>query len=179
MLLAWRGVNASHTGEKGRSEKGGRTHDVVAGRLASALDTPGGEHPKLLRWGQERPEHSTADYCSFSSVQKIRPEVIIILQKNRQYFSGMLITAHRKDSGSENFSPLWTLRITERETRTKRKGKHKKIMRRKKGRQRDSEEEGAAPGGAEGALQKGPDTERAGPQGSLPLRAPTCSAQDA
>ena len=49
MLLAWRGVNASHTGEKGRSEKGGRTHDVVAGRLASALDTPGGEHPTLLK----------------------------------------------------------------------------------------------------------------------------------
>ena len=38
-------------------------------------------------------------------------------------------------------------------------------MRRKKGRQRDGEEEGAAPGGVAGAPQKGPDMEHAGPLG--------------
>lgn len=73
MLLAWRGVNASHTGEKGRLEKGERTHDVVAARLVSVLDTPGREHPKPLRRSQECPKHSTANYCYPSSVQKMWP----------------------------------------------------------------------------------------------------------
>ena len=126
MLLVWRGVNASDTGEKGRLGKDGRTPDVVAAGLVSPLDRPGGQHPKPLRWRQGCPERSAADFCSISSVQKVWPGESTLLQKGRKGFLGMLVTAHRKDSCSENFSPLWTLRVTETETRTNRKEKHRR-----------------------------------------------------
>ena len=96
MLLAWTGVNASHTGEKGRLEKGGRTYNVVAARLVLALDTPGGEHPKPLRWSEECPEHSTADYCSPSSIQKMWPRGDYYPPKEPSVFFGDVSNSPQK-----------------------------------------------------------------------------------